>query len=445
MPTKKQLLIVCVFLLALLIIRLVWNAMTGLPDQPTAKNGVLDLSDFAFSQPGYVSLEGEWKFIPLHSEEQALKTIPGPTELELQGTYQLDLQVQDTERYYGFYIHLPHGILSVSANGQRLYQTSTQNRQMSPTVLASIQPDENGLIRLTFQLEEIDRHSWLPTPRSLYFGPSENIERKNAIESLLQMAVAAIMLIHAIYACIFEGHQTCKGILFFALAAFFAAASVLISDNKVLGYFIALNSEWDKRLTYLFYAGLSLSFLLFVLRTFAPSYKRTVRVASTLFGLYFVYLLLVPLSLLHKTGFLLAVAIVFAFSTITFIMLKIVQAQLKGALLLYLAALAVASNVLWMMLYRYVDSVAMPTLMFYPVDLTVAFLCFSSFWFLRFFHAEDENATLLAKLQREYKQKDQFLASTSHEMRNPLHGMMNIAQTVATENKQVLDQKANKV
>ncbi|WP_350011891.1 7TM diverse intracellular signaling domain-containing protein [Shouchella clausii] len=238
--------------------------------------------------------------------------------MEIYPTYQLDLQVQDTERYYGFYIHLPHGILSVSANGQRLYQTSTQNRQMSPTVLASIQPDENGLIRLTFQLEEMDRHSWLPTPRSLYFGPSENIERKNAIESLLQMAVAAIMLIHAIYACILKAIKPAKkGILFFALAAFFAAASVLISDNKVLGYFIALNSEWDKRLTYLFYAGLSLSFLLFVLRTFAPSYKRTVRVASTLFGLYFVYLLLVPLSLLHKTGFLLAVAIVFAFSTIS--------------------------------------------------------------------------------------------------------------------------------
>lgn len=443
MPTKKQLLIVCVFLLALLIIRLVWNAMTGLPDQPTAKNGVLDLSDFAFSQPGYVSLEGEWKFTPLHNEEQTLKTIPGPTELELQGTYQLDLQVQDTERYYGFYIHLPHGNLSVSANGQRLYQTSTHNQQMSPTVLPSIQPDENGLIRLTFQLEEIDRHSWLPTPRSLYFGPSENIERKNAIESLLQMTVAAIMLIHGIYACILKVIKPAKkGILFFALAAFFTAAAVLLSDSKVFGYFIALNSEWDKRLTYLFYAGLSLSFLLFVLHTFAPSYKRTARVASTLFGLYFIYLLFVPLSLLHRTGFLLTIAIIFAFSTITFIMLKIMRAKIRGALLLYLAALAIASNVLWMVLYRYVDSVAMPTLMFYPVDLTVAFLCFSSFWFLRFFHAEDENATLLAKLQREYKQKDQFLASTSHEMRNPLHGMMNIAQTVATENKQVLDQKS---
>ncbi len=443
MSNKKQLLIVCVFLLALLAIRLAWNAMTGLPEQPTATNGVLNLSSFAFPQPGYVSLEGEWKFAPLQNEEQTLKTIPGPTELELQGTYQLDLQVQDTERYYGFYIHLPHGIVSVSANGQRLYQTSTQNRQMSPTVLPSIQPDENGLIRLTFQLEEIDRHSWLPTPRSLYFGPSENIERKNAIESLLQMAVAAIMLIHGIYACILKAIKPSKkGILFFALAAFFTAASVLISDNKVLGYFIALNSEWDKRLTYLFYAGLSLSFLLFVLRTFAPSYKRIALVASTLFGIYFAYLLFVPLSLLHKTGFLLTIAIVFAFSTITFIMLKVMQARIRGALLLYLTALAVASNVLWMVLYRYVDSIAMPTLMFYPVDLTVAFLCFSSFWFLRFFHAEDENVKLLAKLQQEYKRKDQFLASTSHEMRNPLHGMMNIAQTVATENKQVLDEKS---
>lgn len=443
MSTKKQLLIVCVFLLTLLIIRLAWNAMTGLPDQPTAKNGVLDLNDFVFSQPGYVSLEGEWQFTPQNDKEQTIKTLVAPSTQESEGTYQLDLHVQDTESFYGLYIHLPHGIFSVSANGQRLYQTSAENRDMSPVVLPSLQPDENGLIRLTLQMEEVALYSKFPTPRSLYFGPSKNIVGKNAIESLLQMTVAAIMLIHGVYACILKIiNPSKKGILFFASAAFFAAAAVLLSDNKVLGYFIALNSEWDKRLTYFLYAGLSFSFLLFVLRTFAPSYKRTAIVATTLFGMYFAYLLFAPLAYFYKTSFLLSIALGVTFTMIAVIMLKVMLARVKGALLLYLAALAVASNVQWTILYGYVDRIATPTLMFYPVDLTVAFLCFSSFWFLRFFHAEDENAKLLAKLQQEHKQKDQFLASTSHEMRNPLHGMMNIAQTVAAENKQVLDQKS---
>ncbi|GIN12552.1 hypothetical protein J26TS2_24190 [Shouchella clausii] len=443
MSTKKQLLIVCVFLLTLLIIRLAWNAMTGLPDQPTAKNGVLDLNDFIFSQPGYVSLEREWQFTPLNEEEKTIKTLLAPSKRETEGTYQLDLHVQDTESFYGLYIHLPHGIFSVSANGQRLYQTSAENRDMSPVVLPSLQPDENGLIRLTLQMEEVALYSKFPTPRSLYFGPSKNIVGKNAIESLLQMTVAAIMLIHGVYACILKIIKPSKkGILFFASAAFFAASAVLLSDNKVLGYFIALNSEWDKRLTYFLYAGLSFSFLLFVLRTFAPSYKRTAIVATTLFGMYFAYLLFAPLSYFYKTSFLLSIALGVTFTMIAVIMLKVMLARVKGALFLYLAALAVASNVQWTILYGYADRIATPTLMFYPVDLTVAFLCFSSFWFLRFFQSEDENVKLLEKLQQEHKQKDQFLASTSHEMRNPLHGMMNIAQTVAAENKQVLDQKS---
>lgn len=45
----------------------------------------------------------------------------------------------------------------------------------------------------------------------------------------------------------------------------------------------------------------------------------------------------------------------------------------------------------------------------------------------------DENSELVGKLKEEHHKKDQFLANTAHELRNPLHGMMNIAQSVMDE------------
>jgi His Kinase A (phosphoacceptor) domain. len=38
----------------------------------------------------------------------------------------------------------------------------------------------------------------------------------------------------------------------------------------------------------------------------------------------------------------------------------------------------------------------------------------------------------MKKLQRDDKRKDDFLVNTSHELRNPLHAMMNIATNIIT-------------
>lgn len=51
------------------------------------------------------------------------------------------------------------------------------------------------------------------------------------------------------------------------------------------------------------------------------------------------------------------------------------------------------------------------------------------------------NEKLALGLQQEIKQKDDFLANTSHELRNPLHGIINLAQSLLND-KEELDEKA---
>src|SRR5690606_10068611 len=66
----------------------------------------------------------------------------------------------------------------------------------------------------------------------------------------------------------------------------------------------------------------------------------------------------------------------------------------------------------------------------YPFDLIFAILAFAAFWFRRFFRATDETKRLADKLLLEDKRKDKFLINTSHELKNPLYGIMNMTQSI---------------
>src|SRR5690606_15739894 len=54
----------------------------------------------------------------------------------------------------------------------------------------------------------------------------------------------------------------------------------------------------------------------------------------------------------------------------------------------------------------------------------------AAFWFRRYFHSAEQTTILAEKLQHANEQKDDFLINTSHELRNPLHGIINMAQSV---------------
>src|SRR5690625_1484126 len=53
-----------------------------------------------------------------------------------------------------------------------------------------------------------------------------------------------------------------------------------------------------------------------------------------------------------------------------------------------------------------------------------------------------ETKELAVELQRLNKQKDQFLANTSHEFKNPLNGIINLTQSVLLRDKRYLNEKS---
>lgn len=66
----------------------------------------------------------------------------------------------------------------------------------------------------------------------------------------------------------------------------------------------------------------------------------------------------------------------------------------------------------------------------YPFDLIFAVVCFMMVWLKGYFRTYRETKELAETLQRINREKDQFLANTSHEFRNPLNSMLLLSKGV---------------
>src|SRR5699024_9013722 len=116
-----------------------------------------------------------------------------------------------------------------------------------------------------------------------------------------------------------------------------------------------------------------------------------------------------------------------------FILWKVVQEK-KDVTFLLLAVLIILNNLIWSIFLATYST----EFMHYPFDLIFALFAFSAFWFQQFYEAMDKSEKLALKLQIEDKRKDAFLVNTSHELRNPLHSMMNITQIMLNDRNETL-------
>src|SRR5699024_1014297 len=83
-------------------------------------------------------------------------------------------------------------------------------------------------------------------------------------------------------------------------------------------------------------------------------------------------------------------------------------------------------------------------IMYYPFDLIISVICLAAFWFQRYFEMHKETERISRKLQEADQIKDEFLVSTSHELKNPLHAMLNISHAVLEREQSHLEEESVK-
>ncbi|MEC0245130.1 ATP-binding protein [Paenibacillus chitinolyticus] len=453
MTKRKTVLITGSFLIALLLIRIIWALLLAPPDHPRAVRGELDLRGFDFTEDRTVALDGDWEFYPgkfvMQSGSDAISSgegrmliqVPGKWDSSISahnspygyGSYRLRVKVNpDNELIYGIRVSNVRTSAELYVNNRLVAGEGqpAKNKQQytarSMPYTAAFRAD-TGEIDIVVQAANYDNSNKGGLVESIRFGSERAIDKEVGFSVNMQVVVCIVLLIHALYALILYAIGTRqKALIYFFMLVVSAIAMTLLDDDKLLLVWLpAINYEWSIKLILLSFIGVG-AFLLQLAKNLLPEHAKNsvFRWFPVLCAIAALSVVLLPARFalggltVYYTLDLLACLYFLTFS------LRTVLKSDKDAIYLVVGLICVLTNIIGGYLKGLLGTG------YYPIDLIVAFLAFASFWFKRYFRHSDQTAKLAQKLQKADKLKDDFLANTSHELRNPLHGILNIAQTV---------------
>lgn len=473
MKKKNLIKIVGLFLFIIISLRICWIVIYMKWDDPKANRGVLDLRELRLEERSPILLDGEWVFYPnefvdpqinnkklvklshslikVPSDWRSLETNTGLSPYGY-GTYRLQILLnQHTKQPLALYLKEIRSASSIYINGKKIYEKGKVTNSSKDSI-----PDYNPFkINIGEHLKEIDLIIHVSNFQSFYsggitkpiqLGTVASIDKERTSSFFKEFMVSIVLFIHGVYAIIiFILFRRKKELFYLSLAFFCAAISVLVDDDMLLIYlFPAISFHWWFKLHFFSYVGSVLFLILFLKNSRKDSIARKFSIAINFFTcLCIVYILLLicvtDLSKMLINTILFALIIYLAAVLIPSILWKTVTKLNSGFIYLLLGAISLAVNTLWG-----AAKINFIEISYYPFDFIISVICFALFWFNSFFQITDDRKRLVEKLQKEDKRKDEFLANTSHELRNPLHGILNIAQTIYESGKKTLNDENKK-
>ncbi|WP_226383707.1 hybrid sensor histidine kinase/response regulator [Paenibacillus massiliensis] len=455
---KKMLSILLLFVVVILGIRLLWLNYNIQPPSPLAKEGILDLRGMPFDDKRIVTINGEWEFYPEQLLEPASLTskdvavdrqwiqVPGSWKEQTAtgtnfgiGTYRLRVLVDEPNDIYGLRLpsiqtasrlYINHEL--VMENGHPSI-TVEQNDPNNNPYSAYFRPDAQQL-DVVIQVSNFDYAYAGGITQSIKLGTAAAIGHEVLLRQSLQLTVAVVILMHAFFSIIlyFLGYRN-TSVLFFTALLIFTFFAILSDDDRVLMEWFPMNMFWTTKIRLISYLGIGLCLTWFGHAMFGQgTFKRFMRLFNIFGVLCLLVALIVPLEWIVPVRKMLLVLFIINVIFIPRFVLGAIYRGEKDAFLILLSVAAVTVNQVSSGMIKAYFWSDMP---YYPIDLIIAFLGFAAFWFNRFYQNTLRVQKLAADLQKADKLKDDFLANTSHELRNPLHGIINMAQSVLDEAK----------
>ena len=442
---------------------ILWLEMFEPKEQPYAKKGLLDVRNWEWDSGRTITLDGEWEFYPevfLMADDQ-VHTSPKHTAQYVKvpgdwntyrhdssspygyGSYRLRILLEpEDHRVYGIYVPNVRSSSQLFVNG-RLIRSSGQPAAQAEDYLAKNVPytasftsEGNGVVEIVLQAANFDDPRGGGLIRSLKFGLEEAVQHERHVSVSMQLLVACALLFQASCFLVLYIIDRNKRWFYFSLVLF--SMTLLItnsSEDKLLQFFFPIDFQWSFKILNLSIVLLLYSWIRFHIGEFPKAWRpklllwlRLVCVATG--GLTFLLPVTYQIPLRNWTVGL--VSPLFALSVV-YALKKALQGM-SGNQFLFLSFLALLNHLIWW-LYLTVKGIK---IIFYPFDLIVALITFSSVLFNRYYHLYHEQKKMTAELKEAEKKKEEFLIKTSHELRNPLHGMINISQMVLERERKTL-------
>lgn len=469
MKKKYIFLIIILFLLVLSFTRSLWMDYFSNVSDIEIENGSLHLEDWQAQDDEILLLDGDWEFYPsqlIYSDgessnvnklERQFIYVPDGWREALEegekspygyGSYRLKLYVNpDEDKNYSLFVPSVRSASEVYINGRSVAHSGevgtsreTHHAKNLPYT-TTFTADENGEIEIVVQASNFQDTRRSGIIRSLKFGSEAALAKERNIAVAIQAITAALLLMHALYAITlyFLGRRDTK-LLFFALFLISVTVlSLLSSDEKAFHLLFNISYEWDFRLVNLTGPIIGYSLFRCIDRDRIP-YWHIVHPVYFLINLLFVVMLLFASPELITSLILVnALIALFAIVLMLITIVRRLYLDVTENLLLLLSFIALMHSIVWTMFWRETGS----SIIHYPFDYLIAIGLFTSVWFKNYFTVHAQTRKLAQELQTINEQKDQFLANTSHEFRNPLHGIINMSQSVLFREKDKLTENSS--
>ncbi|MFH5183709.1 hypothetical protein ACHHV8_14370 [Paenibacillus sp. TAB 01] len=419
-------------------------------DAPAAEHGVLDLSHWHFAEEGVTRLDGQWEFYPnelLFAHHFAEGKVPSPQMIAVPGswsnqmstfgsaTYRLLITNEEDHRLYGLKTLSIPMANHIYVNGQLIGTSGSPGNDR--TYDARNKPFvgfftlTRGINEVIVQVSNYDFPASSGINHSIYIGYAEQISKiQSRAVAYDWIRLTAFMMIGICFAGLYTQRRNDPSILMFGMICLFTGLFTAMRGERVVYDLIHSMPGWlFLRLQYLSVVGIGVSLSLYIYTGFRSFCSRRIigfmlilgcilTIGYAFFFSYFQQAAMQPVSTFYAVFPILYALYVFILAALH---------KVEGSL--YLAVAAVSLNLYAfgqnMNIYFFVPLYTYP-----PVELFLFLLALTLLMSLRFSNAFKQKEQLSVQLIQMDKLKDEFLTKTAHEFKTPLHGMMNIADSV---------------
>lgn len=438
---------------------------------PQVENGVLDLSDWDFSTDGTVYINGDWAFYwqefpsdsnNLSAYERSPSYVPVP---DVWNSYRINGEKLPGDGYatYHVTIHLPKKqermalkILSMStaytiiANGEvvatnGIVATSAQESQgaLRPQVVEL--PEASGVYDLYVHVSNYvyDRGGlWY----ALQFGDYDTIQQKRAIGLGQDLFLAGSLLVLGLYhVVLYVLRRMNPSDLYFGVGSIIVSLrTVFTGEIFIINVFPNLTIQQSVFVEYLTYYW-GMFFFTLVIKEFYPqdAPKFFIKLHFGLTTVFTAIVVLFPLKIYTATinGYHAVVVLSCLYALV--VIVRAVMRRRVGALIHLAVVTFFVLAVLHDMLYNAAVIRFIP-IQLVPLALFLFVFSQSSISALRYSQAYKTIHDMSEQLMSLDRMKDEFLARTSHELKTPLHGILNISQLMLEESRDTQNEDQQK-